>query len=480
MFKLPILAHACALLVCLMSSPLSAQTPTSGPSEAAPPAAGSAQNEGDRPDLRARTRGFEPSRFNLSIDGGQGLIRAISPHVLGKWEVGAAASVLNFDRNPGDVDFFEYGWQLAVGLPGRVELFFRGAPVLRTNSVNQEPVGFPVPPLDLIVDTYPTNASREQPYFLYAQEVPFKSYYVYGVRRIEPPGHGAFATSSGDYAFGGKVNLWSEERGDGLTFGLRGFVEVPSENPNYNAPEWRRLAGVSGETDIGLDVLAAKRMRWGDLLMNVGYKHVGDPDLGLRVQLVDSSRWNEVGADGRPVSIRVGAPTEVKLDLHDQLLSTIGTSFPLVNVNGLQFWALSEFSYMRYIGGATGVERLVHPYEMRLGIQANVPKFPSLSIGAAWQLLFNDAGDGGTRRSSFVTPDGRGDINFGVNVDAELSAEFERLFAERGVALGPNTSRIFSTNNPLFDGARNVSTGDTAVVGMGGGNVLAFITWRIR
>jgi hypothetical protein len=72
-------------------------------------------------DLRARTGNFEPTRFNLSPRGGLGLISAVSPYTLARWEVATGGSVMNFDRNPGDVDFFEYGLQVAVGLPGRVE-----------------------------------------------------------------------------------------------------------------------------------------------------------------------------------------------------------------------------------------------------------------------------------------------------------------------------------------------------------------------
>ena len=429
--------------------------------------------------LRSRTHEFEPSRFNLSPRGGQGLMQAISPEALQPWEIGTGASVTNFDRNPGDVDFFEYGFQFAVGIPGRIELFFRGAPVLRTNSVNQEPIGYPVPPLDLFVDVYPAPALRTQPYFLYAQEVPYKSYNLAGVK-IEPPGHGAFGSSSGGYGFGGKVNLFSEERGSRLGLGVRAYLEIPSETPTYNTTDWRNVAGVSGKTDIGGDVLLSKRLGRSQLLGNIGYKHVGDPSRGLRVQLVDSSRWDDIDPlTGLPASVLVGEPVETKLDLRDQLNATVGTALPAFNAWGLQFWMLSELSYTRYVGGATRVERLVHPMEMRLGLQANVPKFPSLSLGAAWQLLFNDGGHGTTRTSPFVSADGRGDINFSPHVNPGLAATYEQLLAERGASFTTNSSRMFSTDNQRFDGSRNVPAGDTPVVSMGGGNILAFITWRV-
>jgi hypothetical protein len=430
--------------------------------------------------LRERTHEFEPSRFNLSPRGGQGLIHAISPHTLQKWEIGTGVSVLNFDRNPGDVDFFEYGFQAAVGLPGRVELFFRGSPVLRTNSVNQDPIGYPVPPLDLFVDVYPSPALRQQPYFLFAQEVPYKSYYMAGVK-IEPPGHGAFGSSSGGIAFGGKVNLISEDRGSRFSFGVRGYVEIPSESPSYNTTDWRNVAGVSGKTDVGGDALFAKKLWRSQLLANVGYKHVGDPERGLRVQFVDSSRWDDIDLlTGLPADITVGEPVETKLDLRDQMSATVGTALPAFNVNGLQFWLLSELSYLRYIGGATRVERLVHPMEMRLGIQANVPKFPNLSLGAAWQLLFNDGGHGTTRTSTFVSADGRGDINFSPHVNPGLASTYEQLLGQRGASFSTNSSRMFSTDNARFDTSRNVPAGAAPVVSMGGGNILGFITWRVR
>jgi len=430
--------------------------------------------------LRERTHEFEPSRFNLSPRGGQGLMQAISPYTLQPGEVAAGASVVNFDRNPGDVDFFEYGFQGAVGLPGRVELFFRIAPVLRTNSVNQEPLGYPVPPLDLFVDIYPTPATRQQPYFLYAQEVPYKSYYVAGVN-IDPPGHGAFGSSSGGYGVGGKINLLSEERNNRFGLGARGYVDIPSEDPSYNTADWRNVAGVSGRIDIGGDLLFSKTLWRSQLLANVGYKHVGDPERGLRVQFVDSSRWDMVDSiTGQPANILVGEPLETKLDLRDQVSASVGTALPAFNINGLQFWLLSELGYTRYVGGGTRVERLVHPMEMRLGIQANVPKFPSLSLGAAWQLLFNDGGHGTTRTTNFVSADGRGDINFSPHVDPGLASTYEASLSQRGASFTTNSSRMFSTDNARFDTSRNVATGDTPVVSMGGGNIVAFITWRVR
>jgi hypothetical protein len=191
------------------------------------------------------------------------------------------------------------------------------------------------------------------------------------------------------------------------------------------------------------------------------------------VQFVDSSKLGTPG-------FLVGAPVETGLDLHDQLSFTTGAAMRAFNVNGMQFWGIGEFSYMRYVAGGTAVERLVHPAEIRLGIQTNAPKFPRVSLGAAWQLLLNDAGHGTMRRTMFRTPDGRGDINFSEGVDPEQSAAYLALFASHGATFSPNSSKVFSTNNPVFDASRNIPPGDTGVVGMGGGNILGFVTWRIN
>jgi hypothetical protein len=444
-------------------------TAASPPDAAAAPA--SADVPGSKPSLERRTESFEPGRFNQSFDGGLGLMRAASPYALLPGESAAGFSVLNYDRNPGDTDFFQYSFQAAVGIPGGLELFLRASPVFRTNSVNLDPVGYPIPPLDLVLDTYPTGAVRQQPYFLFAQEAPYKSYYVNAVT-IDPPGHGAFGTSSGHVLFGAKLNLLPSREGR-FGVGVRGYVEVPTEEPSYNVDNWRYVAGTSGATNIGGDLLLGRRIRRVEVLANVGYKHVGDPEYGLRVQLVDSSKWGTPG-------FLVGAPVETSLDLRDQLSVNGGVSLRAFSINGMQFWGLAEIGYLRYIGGGTPVERLVHPGEIRLGIQANVPKFRRVAIGAAWQLLINDGGHGTTRQSNFQTPDGRGDINFTPQVDEQLAATVESALASQGATFRERSSRVFATDNPAFDQWRNVPAGDSGVVSMGGGNILAFITWRIN
>ena len=144
-----------------------------------------------------------------------------------------------------------------------------------------------------------------------------------------------------------------------MAFGL--YVDIPTEKPRYNTPPYHERAGVSGKTDMGVDLLAAKRFPITELLVNVGYKHVGDPDRGIRIQYVDSSRTD--------AGFLVEQPEEIKLDLHDRLDLAVGASFPAFAIMQRQVWLLTEFNYTRYIGHGVPVERLVHPAELRLGLQ---------------------------------------------------------------------------------------------------------------
>jgi hypothetical protein len=415
-----------------------------------------------------------PREFNTAVTGGRGLVRAASPYTLASGELVASAHVVNFDRNPGDIDFFDFPLGFTLGLPKRTEFFFSFSPTLRTNSVGQDPVGYPVPPLDLFVDVYPSDATRPAPYFMNDQEAPYKTYFVPNVT-IDPPGHGAFASSTGDILLGGKIELASEERDDALGFGVRGYVAIPTEKPVYNTfvteDEWHKYAGVSGETDVGLDLLFAKRFWITELLVNVGYKFVGDPDRGLRVQYVDSSGTS-------PEEFLVGEPVETKLNLYDQVFLTAGTSVPAFSAWGHQAWLLGEFTYTRYLGSGS-VERLVHPVEARLVLQFDFPWYQDVAIGLGWQLLFNDAGDGDQRFSNLVSSQGFGDINFSELVDPALSEEVQSYMAERGATFSENSSRVFSTNNPAFDAWRNVPTGPMTVIGRGGGNWVAYVMWRV-
>jgi hypothetical protein len=78
-----------------------------------------------------------------------------------------------------------------------------------------------------------------------------------------------------------------------------------------------------------------------------------------------------------------------------------------------------------------------------------------------------------------VTGDGRGDINFGELVDAELSAEVEAFLQSQGAVFSPASSKVFATNNPAFDSWRNIPVTPSRIGAEGHNNILAFVTWRV-
>ena len=52
------------------------------------------------------------------------------------------------------------------------------------------------------------------------------------------------------------------------------------------------------------------------------------------------------------------------------------------------------------------------------------------------------------------------------------------MLRKYGVRFSENSSKVLSTNNPFFDPWRNIPADPQPVVGQGGGNILAFVTWR--
>jgi len=423
-----------------------------------------AQNPPD-PDLDA-TR---PTRFNASVSGGSGLIQAVSPDTLRHGQAVVGASVTNFDRDPGDIDIFAYSFQGAVGFGKRAEFFARIMPWMRANSAHQDPERFPIPPLDLFVDTYPTSALRSEPYFMFVPNLPYKTYNPENLTET-----GAFSSSSGDNAFGFKVNLLSEDRGNAVGIGVRGFIEIPTETPLYNAPypAFRNVNGASGEVNFGGDFLFGRKWKASEFLANIGYKQTGNPYRGLRIQMVDSSQSD-------PARFLLGSPENVPLDLSNELRFSTGWSVPMFHFYKAYWWLVAEFNHTRYIGSHTPTERLVHPAEVSLGIQSNFPWYKSVAVGAAWQLLLNNAGKGKERTTSLQTGDGRGDINFSELFDASLSAEVKDYLQSRGATFTEDSSKVFSTNNPAFDQWRNIPINPALIQSEGHTNILAFISWRI-
>jgi len=411
-----------------------------------------------------------PTRFNVTPIGGTGLVQAISPYTLAAGEGGVGSFVMNFDRDPGDLDFFQYGLQGAVGLPKRVEFFVRVMPWFRVNSANLDPLRFPVPPLDLFVDIYPTPATRSETKFLFSPAVPYKTYNPAYLTET-----GAFSSGSGNSVFGAKVNLLSEDRGDNFGLGVRGFVEVPTETPLYNVlyPGFRNLAGVSGKVNYGGDVLFARTWKAGELVANLGYKQTGNPDRGMRIQFIDSSQTN-------PEKFLIGDPVNMPLVLSNELRISVGWSMPIFHWYKSYWWLITEFNHTHFVGSHTPTERLVHPAEVSAGIQSNFPWYRNVSVGAMWQLVLNDGGKGQERSTAFRTADGRGDINFGELMNnSRLTSEVQSFLQSRGASFSEASSKVFSTNNAAFDSWRNITVEPGKINSLGHTNILAFVTWRV-
>jgi hypothetical protein len=411
-----------------------------------------------------------PTRFNITPIGGTGLVLAISPYTLAPGIGAFGASALNYDRDPGDIDLFEFGAQGAVGLSKRTEVFFRVMPWLRANSANLDPLRFPVPPLDLFVDTYPTPADRSGPKFLFVPTLPYKTYNLANLTET-----GAFSSGHGDSVFGAKINLLSEDRGNAVGLGVRGFIEVPTEKPLYNVPypAFRNLAGVSGKINYGGDLLFARTWKAGEFVANIGYKQTGNPDRGLRIQMVDSSQTD-------PSKFLIGDPVNIPLDLSNELRISTGYSVPIFHWYKSYWWLITEFNHTHFVGSHTPTERLVHPSDVSAGIQSNFPWYRNVSVGVMWQLLLNNGGKGQDRSTAFKTADGRGDINFGELMgNPQLTADVESFLQSRGATFSEASSKVFASDNPAFDAWRNITVAPGKIQSQGHTNSLAFITWRI-
>ncbi len=411
-----------------------------------------------------------PTRFNLSANGSQGLLLSSSPYTLRSLEMGLGLSVLNFDRDPGDIDLVRFAVQGAIGLPGRAEFFFRVTPRLRSDAVNLDPLRFPVPPLDLIVDLYPNEAIRPEPHFLFSQELPYKTYFI-------PPGAGQgqvvapFGRSTGDTVLGLKFNLLDRSRSGHPGLGVQAYAELPSEEPTFNSGSWRNKVGVSGERDFGFDLLLSQEVWEAEFLLNLGYKRIGDPDAGTRIQFVNSGAI-------RPEDFWVGFGEETKLDLKDEIHLVGGASFPAFHALRHQVWFVGEFFYKRFVGGGTPVQSVVHPFDSLAGLQFNPNPIPWLSFGAAWLLHWNSAGKGGERVSPFLTPDGRGDINFTELVDLSTAGPVLEFLTNRGAILASDRSKIFATNNPAFDDWRNIPSSPGPIISQGHNAAILFLNFR--
>ena len=116
----------------------------------------------------------------------------------------------------------------------------------------------------------------------------------------------------------------------------------PDRNTERRFETLAAVHGSVGEDEYRRRTAGREAVPYTELLVNVGYKHVGDPSRGLEVQYVDSSRTE-------PGEFLVGPPQEVKLDLHDQLAFSTGLSLPAFAIMRQQVWFIGEFDYTRYI-----------------------------------------------------------------------------------------------------------------------------------
>jgi hypothetical protein len=231
--------------------------------------------------------------------------------------------------------------------------------------------------------------------------------------------------------------------------------------------------GVSGKVNFGGDFLFGRKWKRTEFIANVGYKQTLDPDRGLRVQMVDSSQT-------APDKFLVGDPVEMPLKLSNELRLSAGWTVPLFHYYKAYWWLVAEFNHTHYVGSHTPTERLVHPSEVSLGMQSNVPWYKAVSIGAAWQLLLNNGGKGQQRTTSLKTADGRGDINFSeILGNPTLTAEVENYLESRGATFTSASNKVFSTNNPAFDNWRNIPVTSALVQSEGHTNILAFVTWHL-
>ena len=417
-----------------------------------------------------RRKEKRPTQFNLSFSGSGGLIRSVRPDVLAPAEAGIGFQYMNFDRDPGDTDFLYWSLHGAIGLPGRLELFFRVYSHVTSNSDNLDPLRFPVPPLELVVDTFPTLAVRTPPFFNFSQEAPFKNYWVPGVQ-AQPALAFPFSRSSGDRIVGLKFSGLSEAREQRFGLGFQGYVELPGERPSSTSLDWRDRIGTSGKPDFGLDVLFSKEFPRGEVLCNLGYRRIGDPNLGIRTQLINS------GAT-RPEDFLVSGPIESRLDLKDQLRLVIGTSVAAFRLRNQQFWLLGEVFHERFIGSGTQVQRLVHPVDLTLGLQLNPRNSSWFSFGVAWQKYLNSGGTGGRQVSPFVSPGGASDVNFSLLSDPQIAQQVTSYLAARGLNFPTGNSRVLASNNPAFDSWRNIPSRPGTIDSRGHSAFILFMTVR--
>jgi hypothetical protein len=259
-----------------------------------------------------------------------------------------------------------------------------------------------------------------------------------------------------------------------IGLGIRGFVEVPTEKPQYNVPYpgFRNLAGTSGEVNYGGDVLFARTWWRSEFVANFGYKQTGNPERGLRLQFFDSSQTD-------PSKFLIGSPpsylwcsamnsASVQATASRCFITTKATGGLFQNSTTRTLWAITLQQKGWFI-----------PRKYLREFSPMCPWYHAISMGAEWQLLLNDGGKGQSRSTAFQTPDGRGDVNFGELMnDAALTTAVETYLQSGGATFSEGSSKVLASNNPLFDSWRNITVAPGKIQSQGHTNVLVFVTWR--
>ncbi len=198
----------------------------------------------------------QKKRKSASLDGTTGLFKTWDAETLRKGEANFSAGFDHFNRDPGELVIKRVPAALAIGIVDRLE-FFEFIDVqkrVRTYSslVYRVPNGgTPRPAQTLLGRTYFTNAA------------PF----------IDVP----IATGRGDTTLGGKLNLFSQERGQPLGLAIAGFVTLPGQK----TPTGLDRGLSTGDYQGGLMYLFSRRAgRIAQLHFNTGLNFVKSPEFG--------------------------------------------------------------------------------------------------------------------------------------------------------------------------------------------------------
>ena len=226
------------------------------------------------------------------------------------------------------------------------------------------------------------------------------------------------------------MNLLSEDRDDRLGLGVRAYLDIPTEKPAYNdtrscartrRPECRE------RPTSALDLSGGQSdSRSPSSLVNVGYKQVGDPDRGLRVQFVDSSRTDAGFLVGPPQEIEAGSPRPARGRCRRGVPGVRDQAAAGMAAGRVRLHALHRLWHSDRAAGRI-------PPRCASASRSTVPGYKAAGFRSGVSAAAEQCRRRTTLRTTFlVTPDGKGDINFSENVDPQVSAEVEALSGSQG------------------------------------------------